>query len=227
MANICINQFAFYCEKDELRLLKLYTILRNFYETELKNEDGHGDFSIYNLLTKYLGMDSESAREISCRSEITETPELLEYPYKEGAKMIKVFIDSAWNPPVDFANELCQIVKEVMPVESDLDYVYMAEEPGCEIYINTDINREIFTCSFFMEWDDGKDVCSDYYEDSEVEIARLKSDIKSLTGLDYDPIDIIDDKEKMSEFQDAFYEKHKDAGGEDVWISIHYYEGDY
>lgn len=219
MANICTNQFAFYCENDELRLLKLYTILKNFYETELKKKDNRGDFRVYNLLTKYLGVDSEFASEISCRSEITETPKLLDYPYKKGVKMIKVFIDSAWSPPIDFANELCQIVKGVMPVESDIDYVYVAEEPGCDIYINTDINREIFMYSFFMEWDDGKTIDHDYYRDSE----RLQRDIKSLTGLDYNPIDIITDEDKMREFKDAFYKRHKDVS-KYVWISIHYYE---
>ena len=40
-------------------------------------------------------------------------------------------------------------------------------------------------------------------------------------------MDILSDTDKMREFQDAFYKKHKDAGEEDAWISIHYYETDY
>ena len=54
----------------------------------------------------------------------------------------------------------------------DLGFVYIAEEPGCDLYVNTDTEANIFTDKWLVEFrENGDCIDSDYYaEDEEGEL---------------------------------------------------------
>lgn len=123
MANICSQNIVYY--GDEAGVLRLYLWLR---EMESGKKTGMGD------LLDAAGIKDWESMDVNARGSIQDV-ELLEAT-KESPMGVRVGVESKWTPSNDaldlVADAVCGVGDGVMKE------VMVAEEPGCEIYVNTD-----------------------------------------------------------------------------------------
>lgn len=165
MANICWNRVA-YCGDNEMELIRLYLITSN-----AKNNNSRG-------LLRELGCDDATINTIDGRTNISSV-ELVCAGTTNRCIGVMLEMESAWGPCVDFMTAL---LTTILPGGGDCDYVYIAEEPGCDVFINTDLEGRFFServCVDAHIPDDGE--FREYYGDSE--LRDLISDIKKWSGV--------------------------------------------
>ena len=134
MSNICETAIAFFATDDKYtdKLMDFYnrlTDLQTFFETEPNFN------SIY--LAAQFGIDSRHV-EWSCIQDISDIEAHGTY------RGFKVYQDDKWCPSLSLWNLIIELYYTSENGERMIDYVYEAEEPGCEIYINTDVDGEFF-----------------------------------------------------------------------------------
>jgi len=66
------------------------------------------------------------------------------------ADHVRVDIETAWAPLPE--------VYDIMAEKYNLSYVYIAEEPGCEVYVNTDVDGRFFTTRYVINSFDVNDL---------------------------------------------------------------------
>lgn len=71
---------------------------------------------------------------------------------------LQIQMESAWGPCVSAWYMICDYY--------DLTFVLYAEEPGCEVYINTDQSREIYPEVMKVFWRNGKEGIYDEIDDA-------------------------------------------------------------
>ena len=96
--------------------------------------------------------------------------------------------------------------------------VYLAEEPGCEIYVNTDVNHRFYKTALCMHVITDTLDDSFYYDIDELDTAFNL--IKKLTGYKPSVLIELDDPEFMEKLMAGFKKKHP---GEDDYLSIYVY----
>ena len=135
MANICETAIAFFATAEEYtdKLVDFYSKL-----TDLKKSKER--FPIYFnsvYIAEQFGIDAKHI-EWSCIQDISDIEAHGTY------RGFKVFQDDKWFPNLKFWDLIIEREYTTDDGERMIDYVYEAEEPGCEIYINTDVDGEFF-----------------------------------------------------------------------------------
>ena len=151
MANWCTNDVIFHGEKTNI--LAMWVLINQAFEEEFKDIirtkfDADGSWCGYLAfmfggsvdgvsLEKGHLIEDPTSDQISCRGFLQEEPQL-----SPDKKSIRFFVESAWGP----LDELWQLMAALCEVEVD----YIAEEPGCEIYINTDVSGQYFSDRYIL-----------------------------------------------------------------------------
>ena len=135
MANICETAIAFFATAEEYtdKLVDFYNKLTDLKKSKERFPAYFNSIYIaeqFGINTKYIEW-----------SNIQDISAIEAHGTYRG---FKVYQDDKWSPNLEFWDLI--IEKEYTTDDGDriIDYVYEAEEPGCEIYINTDIDGEFF-----------------------------------------------------------------------------------
>ena len=171
MANRCINEIIIFrkersCEAErQLRDLYLKLILGM----------GRDERMWYgNLLTIHDHDDED----VEARGDVMDVSWTEAGPDPIGC--IHMTTDTAWEPQIE-------VVEEMMEEYPNLDFVYLSEEPGCGVFINSDMTGDYFTeyakidCSIEMIVDgESTWIESEYFENEESFEEQVEADAKLL-----------------------------------------------
>lgn len=140
MANICSQNIVYY--GDEAGVLRLYLWLR-------EKESGKVITGIGDLLDA-AGVKNWESMDVNARGSIQDV-ELLEAT-EESPMGVRVGVESKWTP----SNDALDLIAEAICGGEDgaMKEVMIAEEQGCEIYVNTDTEGLFFTERAVVENDD-------------------------------------------------------------------------
>ena len=199
MANICLNYVTLFEQNDDqIKLKRAYEKLLAAYE-EAQNE--FGDVNLLDLL-EVLWVDSKKTNGLDGRSWITYMDLQINDSEIEG---IILDIESAWSPCEDALALLRKALGRTFK------FVYVAEEPGCEVFVNTDIEHRFYTDIYNVEIyaeSEEEGIISEVfhiqaYDHSDEECLNY---IHSLSGLKYKSIeDLIANKEGVEKAIDEKY----------------------
>lgn len=124
MANYCINYITFFSTNQQ-SLETLHADLQNFMKTS-------SDKTVYTLL-KNIGYD-----EVADRETYSQRHYLLSYDEKikerDNCYYFELCTESAWSPCMGGIKYLVNYY-----YNAEVNMVYQSEEPGCEVYVNTDV----------------------------------------------------------------------------------------
>lgn len=157
MPNWCFTEIAFYGKnKEEV------SIFRNNIVTAIKtlpierNESNRWEGRV----ARFLNIPIEGKRGF-----ITEVSEIEEI-YIEGSLNYHfvIFEEYAWSYDVSMWEDL------IKALEIDIDFVFIAEENSCDLYVNTDVNGYFFAYNYVV---DSEEDCL-YFEDWESALKYLK-----------------------------------------------------
>lgn len=173
-----------------------------------KRENSWGESWIANLFLG-AGKDIES---VHCRGGITGLS------INDDNSSLRIDMEIAWEPNED---DMFDLINSEYP---GLQMVMLAEEPGCEIYINTDRDHKYFEDRWRLEWslydETGKEVDEDTYYFAYDEETRVVDFINSALGTKFKTAEEIEDA--RSELTEIARKLHKN---EDNFVSFHEYVG--
>ena len=135
MPNWCTTSYVFRGNENEIK--DFYDKLKSFTSKE-RIPNNFGNFWLGNIVDGF-GFDYN---EIPCRGRIDYFPE----PEDTDPDRLEFSTWTAWRPMIKMWDE---IIAKFYP---SLTYVLIAEEPGCDVYINTDIEGEDFTERFSVDF---------------------------------------------------------------------------
>ena len=98
--------------------------------------------------------------------------------YEDNGDWLSIDVEDAWGPHTE-------VFDAILTKFPDVDYVYMAEEPGCEIYINTDTSGDYFDIRYraVFEMDD-KDIWEDAWFTTKEEAMEWLNEMAKENGLE-------------------------------------------
>ena len=151
MPNWCNNYIAIYrdddTQKSKGQLRELYLKLRALLDDdnstinkELKAKDI--DKNWYGNILVLYGKNDE---DIAYRGTIEEV--VWEGAIDEDGGWIRIQTETAWDPQIEIIKSL---IDDYCP---NLTFEYVAEEPGCEIYVNTDVSGRFFLERYVINYD--------------------------------------------------------------------------
>ena len=209
MANICETAIAFFAttEKYTDKLVDFYNKL-----TDLKKSKER--FPIYFnsvYIAEQFGIDTKHI-EWSCIQDISDIEAHGTY------RGFKVFQDDKWFPNLKFWDLIIEREYTTDDGERMIDYVYEAEEPGCEIYINTDVDGEFFCDLYKVDAHLPKDLfcgedMTEYFSSTEDLLDALKMLTEKI--LNYDEADAV----KLENFINEYLQKCYPNKG--YYLSVH------
>ena len=209
MANYCSNSVTYYSD-NQGQILNLYLRLRG--ATEALGGMEMGNIKAKSLLAE-LGVDPEIIEKLDGRTSINYLGLLVEDEKPVG---VQFDAESAWSPCDDFADIL---LRAIYPDRGDIEMVYTAEEPGCEVYVNTDVDHRFYKTVLVMNVIAGEINDSYYYNMDELDSAFDM--IKKLTGYKPSKLADLDDTKFMEKLEAGFRKKYPD---EDNYLGIYTYE---
>ena len=134
MPNWCSNSIAFYSENNEVTLLEAFHSDLQKYT----NYNDHKTGKYSDWVGHWLQSNRIDTEEIYSRGFI-ESCEL--YP-----DFVRVGMTTAWDSTPE--------IWDIMAQKYSLNYVFISEEPGCEVYINTDSTGRFFGTRFVLNYFD-------------------------------------------------------------------------
>ena len=149
MANYCSNTIKFFCDPSNAEVLEEFRkLIEDFCKEDKYNQlfkfaemiEGVYGFKIEDLSNNFDGRDT---------IDYFDT-EIDEWTYKDakGNDVDIVFftvdIESAWAPVLPSLD----LILKTVPRFSVISYEAICEEPGMEIYINTDVLGKFFDCRY-------------------------------------------------------------------------------
>lgn len=209
MANYCSNSVTYYSD-NQGQILNLYLRLRS--AAEALGDMEMGSIRAKPLLAE-LGVDPETIEKLDGRTSINYLGLLVEDEKPVG---VQFDAESAWSPCDDFADIL---LRAIYPDRGDIEMVYTAEEPGCEVYVNTDVDHRFYKTVLVMNVIAGEINDSYYYNMDELNDAFDM--IKKLTGYKPSNLADLDDAKFMEKLEAGFRKKYPD---EDNYLGIYTYE---
>ena len=135
MPNWCTTSYVFRGNENEIK--DFYIKLKSFTSKERIPND-FDNFWLGNIVDGF-GFDYNK---IPCRGFIDYFPELKE----TDPDRLEFSTETAWEPMTEMWDK---IIKKYYP---SISYVLIAEEPGCGLYINTDLEGEDFFQRFFVDF---------------------------------------------------------------------------
>lgn len=208
MANICETAIAFFAtdEKYTDKLVDFYNKLTDMQKSKesLQNFD-----SIY-IATK-LGINTKWI-EWSCIQDISDIEAHGTY------RGFKVYQDDKWCSNLSLWDAILERDYTTDDGERMIDYVYEAEEPGCEIYTNTDVDGEFFCDLYKVDAHLPKDLfcgedMTEYFSSTEDLLDALKMLTEKI--LNYDEADAV----KLENFINEYLQKR--YPNSDYYLSVH------
>ena len=209
MANICETTVAFFAttEKYTDKLVDFYNKL-----TDLKKSKER--FPIYFnsvYIAEQFGIDAKHI-EWSCIQDISDIEAHGTY------RGFKVYQDDKWSPNLRFWDLIIEREYTTDDGERMINYVYEAEEPGCEIYINTDVDGEFFCDLYKVDAHLPKDlfcgeVMTEYFSSTEDLFDALKTLVGKIFNFD-ESNDV-----NLKIFINDYLKKH--YPNSDYYLSIH------
>lgn len=207
MANYCSNSFTYYSD-NQGQILNLYLRIQGAVEA-LGDMGGNTDAK---PLLAELGVEPETIERLDGRTSINYLGLLVEDGKPVG---VQFDAESAWSPCDDFAEIL---LRAIYPGGGDIEMVYIAEEPGCEIYVNTDVDHRFYKTVLVMDVKAGKLEDRYYYDVDELDEAFDM--VEKLTGCKLGELSDLDDSKIMEKVNAGFRKKYPD---EDEYLSIYTY----
>ena len=200
MPNWCTTSYVFRGNENEIR--DFYNKIKSFTSKE-RISNGFGNFWLGNIVDGF-GFDW---KEIRCKGLIDYFPE----PEDIDSDRLELSTETAWYPMTDMWDK---IIEMYYP---SITYVLIAEEPGCDVYINTDIEGEYFTERFSVDFNLPPKydfLCDDgFYADCEEEIVEKFNSIFHRKYKSYKQC-----KKKL--YKEFKRKKYRDKG---YFIAIHKY----
>lgn len=158
MPNWCTTTYAFTGEPDALKRFRIG--LQN-YTSKNYHENGFGKNWLGNVLAGYNLYPDEGQDSFMYRGSIAEID------WCNG--VLYVTTDTAWNPMTKMWDAILDEHFQDEYGDNLIDYVFISEEPGMGLYINTDTNRTFFPERFLLE-------VGDIPEHRDYESYRLESE---------------------------------------------------
>jgi hypothetical protein len=171
--NWCNSSIAFYQEDGGNCILEaFYTDIERYQNFA----DVNGSYS--NWCGHYLIANQIDTDSIYCRGFFTNCELYSDY--------VRIDMETAWSPLPE--------VYDLLAKKYNLSYVYISEEPGSEIYINTDVNARFFSTRYLLDYFEVEDLGLD-----EAMLAEYGTRLKALAENThyYDTFD-----EVMEDFKD-------------------------
>ena len=137
MPNWCYNNIAFYQEESGIALLEAFYADIKRYQ-DFKNENGETS----DWVGHWLQENKINTDKIYCRGFIADCELFSDH--------VLVAMHTAWSPLPE--------IWSLMAEKYSLSYVYISEESGCEIYVNTDIGGRFFTDRYIINCFDVTDL---------------------------------------------------------------------
>lgn len=123
MPNWCFSTVVFYTNQENVKELhRLHDELSRIMETKSSVENDFGNSWLGNVAAAH-GLDYNKVR---CRGTIDSIDD---FNVKDPS--FSICTSTAWGPTPDLWDAVCNDFQEI-------DYVYCAEEDGCQVYVNTD-----------------------------------------------------------------------------------------
>ena len=138
MANYCSNNIAFY-SSDKTLLQNLHNIMLDVFNNSKCK-------SVYEILLKH-GYSKEEAEKISDRRDYLSYMEFELTDKRCGYYAFKAETESAWQPNM---TSFFQLLLD--KYDNKISLVYVAEEPGSCIFINTDVDGLFFTDKYRIDY---------------------------------------------------------------------------
>lgn len=218
MPNWCSNTFFVYGNKTGC--LRFYLKLQALLDSH--DSEGGSRLNLWDTL-KAAGYDDSELVTANCRGEISDLN--LEEGSDEGGRPfgVKFWAESAWSP----CSEAITLLINKLAPRMGLKSVFLAEEPGCEIYINSDVDGVYFRD--FANIDTNDDV---YYYETGQEEEFLKF-IFDNTGVKYETVGEARSDDKFYEKTDAGFRKKmskllgvaKDSEDlDEYYFNVHFFE---
>lgn len=139
MPNWCVSEMAVYTKKDTLGSLEMV-------HTELKKIVDENDKSTWDLFKVFKTFEPTWSEDKICNSGLYIRGSIIDlsdiYDMKGGGKYFKVVYESAWESMIEGWEYILK--------KYDLEQVTIAEECGCNIFINTDKKGLFFTANYFL-----------------------------------------------------------------------------
>lgn len=181
MPNWCTDQVVF----TSSNLDNLLNLERDLDDAlRLINE---GDETWIGRLLRYKG---EDVGKFYCRGFIYYASDKEEV---EETEQFTLNVNSAWVPAIDVYDWIAE--------QYDLDYVLAAEEPGCDIYINTDVTGDIFGQRYYVYHENLGGRCFSTVD--EIINAFQTINIPAKVGMTLEELDQLDD--------DIFIRRYKES----------------
>ena len=141
MPNWCSNSIAFYQEDGGSAMLEAFYMDIQKYQDYTDPETGKlSDWVGHWLQSNKVDTDDLYARGFFSNCEL-------------NPEHVLIHMETAWAPLPE--------VWDLMAEKYDLAYVYISEEPGCEVYVNTDGAGRFFSTRYMMNYFVVDDLCLD------------------------------------------------------------------
>lgn len=137
MPNWCTTNITFEGNKKDIK--DFHEKLIKITKTPSRIENDFGSHWLGNVVD-YFVLDSNVVR---CRGSISYIDTCFDLSEEEC--YFEIVTDTAWEPMI---NMWSLIIEEYYP---SISFVYVAEEPGCEIFINTDTEGKHYTDRFLLD----------------------------------------------------------------------------
>jgi len=179
MANWCYNYIAIYrsdLRGESLRQIQdLYVKLKSFGTAGSilgePKKDSEGNYVEQDWYGNLLMMCGVPEKDIECRGSIQDV-QWKDDGIEDGG-WIEIQTETAWSPQV--GDVIGRMLEDYYP---DLCYEFVAEEPGCEIYINTDTTGRFYTERYKIDYDiseiDPKYCDTEYFNNGKDFLDRVK-----------------------------------------------------
>jgi len=205
MPNWCFTNITFYGEFDDL--IPFHKKVEEIINTpsKVKNDFGSGWLGDF---VHHFGLDEEVSHR-GCVSHYDA-----EIGEKECIPNFEIQIETAWAPMVEIWEK---IIEQHYP---KIKYVFISEETGFSVYINTDTEQEFYITRYRVNVEypgkyEGAD--TDVYCSTETEVLDI---IKTITGQD---VESIKDGEELIE-KTADMPENKDK---DITFNVFEYDTEY
>lgn len=177
MANECETSIVFYSEHKEM-IKNLWRNIMDFCK------DNH-DCTIYKFMRE-IGYSKDDLHKFDERGAITDCDSSV--TYEDNVAYFKIETVSAWMPQVD---EFYKLIDE--KYDREISLVFEAEEMGCGIYYNTDIEGRFFKDRYKIDYCLKQDTVK-YFERFDEAINYIKEIFPKAKVSIFDDIDIIEEK---------------------------------
>ena len=177
MANECDTSIVFYSE-NKVVVEDLQTRITDFC-------NGNHDCTIYKFMQK-MGYSKDDLYRFDERGVITYCDSSV--TYKDNIAYFKIETISAWMPRVD---EFYKLTDE--KYNKEISIVFEAEEFGCGLYYNTDIEGRFLKSRYKVDYHLKKDIVK-YFERFSDVIGYLKKIFPKAEVSIFDDINIIEEK---------------------------------